>query len=362
MSRFQPRLSNVVVFALSCINYSFASPVAIAEPPGVSVIAAYEPVNIISIDELPPHPPFPTGGSTITDDGTTQTTTFNIPRDTVRKRRVNHVVSVSAPVNIVPIDRFPPGQLHTGGSSSTTNDGITQLTTYNIPRDTVRKRKVNDVVSVSAPVSIVPIDAFPPGQLRTDGNSSSTNDGTTVTTTFTYPGIVPLNRTRGTELLSLNNATLVQSDIDMGLNCEGSRLMCIGSTQMGVMHTLRDYMYAIPRGYRYYAGQKIACMKHNVYPSPWVTWGFYCAFMQGAIPADGVDGAEIELKMQQMIEHGCLGCGSVPFSPDNDPRISGILTVNYVRKSECEGLCYYAPPGVAADAVKVPKGMTLASP
>ena len=308
MSRFQPRLSSVVFFALFCINYSFASPVAIAERSRVSVIAAYEPVNIIPIDELPPHPPFSTGGSTITDDGTTQTTTFNIPRDTVRKRRVNDVVSVSAPVNLVPIDRFPPGQL------------------------------------------------------RTDGNSSTTNDGTTVTTTFTYPGIVPLNRTRGTELLSLNNATLAQSELDMGLNCEGSRIMCIGSTQMGVMHTLRDYMYAIPRGYRYYAGQKIACMKHNVYPSPWVTWGFYCAFMQGDIPADGVAGAEIELKMQQMIEHGCLGCGSVPFSSDNDPRILGILTVNYVRKSECEGLCYYAPPGVAANAAKVPKGMTLAGP
>ena len=131
---------------------------------------------------------------------------------------------------------------------------------------------------------------------------------------------------------------------------------------MGVMHTLRDYMYAIPTGYRYYTGQDIACMKHSVYPSPIISWGFYCAFMQGNIPAEGVDGTLIQLKMQQMIEHHCLGCGSVPFSDDNDPRTLGVLTVNYVRLSECEGLCYYKPPGTAADAVvKVPKGMTLAT-
>ena len=138
--------------------------------------------------------------------------------------------------------------------------------------------------------------------------------------------------------------------------------MCVGATQMGVMHTLRDYTYAIPVGYHYYAGQDIACMKHNVYPNPWITWGFYCVFMQGSIPAEGVDGAVIQLKLQQLIEHHCLGCGSVPFSDDNDPHLLGILTVNYVRQSECEGLCYYKPPGIAANAaVEVPKGMTLAS-
>ena len=137
--------------------------------------------------------------------------------------------------------------------------------------------------------------------------------------------------------------------------------MCVGAAQTGVMHTLRDYMYAIPQGYRYYAGQKIACMKHNFYPNPWITWGFYCAFMQGNISSDGEDGAVIQLKMQQMIEHHCLGCGSVPFSPDNDPETAGILTVNYVRESECEGLCYYVPPGTPKASVKVPQGMTLAS-
>ena len=398
MHRFhKPRFSIVVVFALFYINSSFASPVVNAKRSMVSLVAAYEPVKAIPTDEVPSHHPIPSGGnstrndrvnevvplsepvnvvpvdafppgqlitggsSSTTNDGTTLTTTYNIPRHRVRRRKVNEVSSVSEPVNVVPVDAFPPGQLITGGSSSTTNDGTTLTTTYNIPRHRVRRRKVNEVSSVSEPVNVVPVDAFPPGQLITGGSSSTTNDGTTVITTFT-PGHVmpnPANATKGTNYLSLINTNLTQPALDMGLNCEGSKLMCLGATQMGVMHTLRDYMYAIPRGYHYYAGQKIACMKHNVYPNPWMTWGFYCAFMQGNIPAEGVDGAEIELKMQQMIEHSCLGCGSVPFSPDNDPRPLGILTVNYVRKSECEGLCYYAPPGAAANAVKVPQGMTL---
>ena len=144
----------------------------------------------------------------------------------------------------------------------------------------------------------------------------------------------------------------------MGLNCEGSRIMCFGAAAAGVMHTLRDYMYAIPHGYHYYAGQKIACMKHS---TTWITIGYYCAFMQGNITPEGEDGAVIQLKMQQMIEHNCLGCGSVPFSSDNDPNTAGILTVNYVHESECEGLCYYVPPGTPENSVKVPKGMTLTS-
>ena len=81
--------------------------------------------------------------------------------------------------------------------------------------------------------------------------------------------------------------------------------------------------------------------------------------MQGNITPEGVDGAEIQLKMQQMIEHNCLGCGSVPISDDNDPNVAGILTVNYVRLSECEGLCYYVPPGGERGSVKVPEGMHL---
>lgn len=216
------------------------------------------------------------------------------------------------------------------------------------------------IVAASAPVHIIPIEKIPADALP--GKPVTTNDSETVTTTFMVPRAVSAKQRTtigGVELVSPSNQILDVSDFDKGLNCEGSKIMCIGANQMGVMHTLRDYMSAIPHGYRYYAGQNIACMKHEMYPSPWITWGFYCAFMQGNITDYGVDGALIQLKMQQMAEHHCLGCGSVPFSKDNDPRKSGILTVNYVSQSECEGLCYYVPPGTPSTSVKVPPHMTL---
>ena len=303
----KPRLSSAVFFALLFISFSTASPVANAERPRVSVIAASEPVNIIPVEDFPPEPSFQP--PTITNDGTTELTTFNVPRKVVRKRQSLPNAGASEPVRVVPNNELPPGQIF-GGSSNSTSDGTTVLTTFQEPATSSRGR-----------------------------NS----------------GINSVN------LLSVSNNTRELSELNMGLNCQGSVIMCVGAAQTGVMHTLRDYMYAIPQGYHYYAGQKIACMKHNFYPNPWITWGFYCAFMQGNISTDGEDGAVIQLKMQQMIEHHCLGCGSVPFSPDNDPEKSGILTVNYVRESECEGLCYYVPPGTPKASVKVPQGMTLAS-
>ena len=309
MSRFhKPRLSTAVVFALFCINSSFASPVASAARSRVSITAANQPVHIIPLGDSPP---------------------------------ALHLVTTSNPV--------------------TTDDGTTQTTTFDVPNDVVDKRQSLTIVSASQPVHIIPNDELPPG-LLSGGGSNTTDDGTTVTTTFTEPRAVSApqrNDTASVELVNSTTQTLAESDLDKGLNCQGSKIMCVGADQMGVMHTLRDYMYAIPHGYRYYAGQKIACMKHEVYPSPWISWGFYCAFMQGNISEEGEDGALIQLKMQQMIEHHCLGCGSVPISDDNDPRISGILTVNYVRQSECEGLCYYVPPGAPSNSVKVPQGMTL---
>ena len=313
MSRFhQPRLSIAIIYALFCINSSFASPVANADSSSLSIVDAVEPVNIIPIEDLPPERPFRSDESSTVNDGTTVTTTFKDPRNIAQRRNARALVSASEPVYVIPEGQIPSAQLLNTSGSSTNNDGNTVTTTYTTSRQL----------------------------LSTKSNATSS-----------------LN------LINTKNQTLADSEeLDMGLNCEGSRIMCVGSAQMGVMHTLRDYMYAIPPGYRYFAGQDIACMKHNVYPNPWITWGFYCAFMQGHnVSEDGVDGALIQLKMQQMIEHHCLGCGSVPFSDDNDPTVAGILTVNYVRQSECEGLCYYKPPGIANAAVKVPSGMTLAS-
>ena len=321
MFRFhRPRLSCAIVFALICSNTTFASPVIFREDSlGVGLHAP-------RADDL-------------------------------------HIIHASEPVNIIPIEDFPEAEaLGDGGIKNVSNDGTTVTTTYNTPRDVAPNTEQKSGSGASEPVNVLP--ASPKFNVTPSDTVNTHNDGTTVTTQYSTsnrnPSQTISNATDSLQLISTNNRSLLTQEVNMGLNCEGSRTMCIGADQYSVMHTLRDYMYAIPEGYRYYAGQDIACMVHHIYPYPYFTWGFYCAFMQGNIPAEGFDGAEIQLKMQQMIEHHCLGCGSVPFSPDNDPNTLGILTVNYVSKSECEGLCYYVPPGHPSNAA-VPKGMTLAS-
>ncbi|KAM0799777.1 hypothetical protein BDR22DRAFT_890063 [Usnea florida] len=317
MFRFhRPRISCAIVFALICSKTTFASPLTF-------------PVHSLRADHL-------------------------------------SIIDATEPVNIIPTEDLPePEALPDDGIANVSNDGTTVTTTYNTPRDVAPNTTEQDSVSgASEPVNVLP--ESPKFNVTSSDTVKTTNDGTTLTTDYSTSNRNLLqtksNATDGLHLISTNNRTLLAQDVNMGLNCEGSRAMCIGADQGQVMHTLRDYMYAIPDGYRYYNGQDIACMVHHVYPYGWITWGFYCAFMQGNIPAEGFDGATVQLKMQQMIEHHCLGCGSVPFSPDNDPNTLGILTVNYVSKSECEGLCYYVPPGYAPNpAVTVPKGMTLAS-
>ena len=316
MFRFhRPRLSCAIVFALICSKITFASPLTFHQPS-------------LRADDL-------------------------------------HIIHASEPVNIIPIEDFPEAEaLANGGINNVSNDGTTVTTTYNTPRDVAPNTEQESGSSASEPVNVLP--ESPKFNVTPSETANTHNDGTTVTTQYSTSdrnlSQTNSNATDSLQLISPNNRTLLAQEVNMGLNCQGSVTMCIGAVQGQVMHTLRDYMYAIPEGYRYYNGQDIACMVHHIYPYPYLRWGFYCAFMQGNIPADGFDGAEIQLKMQQMIEHHCLGCGSVPFSPDNDPNTLGILTVNYVSQSECEGLCYYVPPGQATNAkVTVPKGMTLAS-
>lgn len=57
------------------------------------------------------------------------------------------------------------------------------------------------------------------------------------------------------------------------------------------------------------------------------------------MPKTGVTGALVTRKLQELREHGCLVCGSVPLGGDNDPDVRGILTVNYIGGVVCKGLC-----------------------
>ncbi|KAL8724945.1 MAG: hypothetical protein Q9181_006605 [Wetmoreana brouardii] len=85
----------------------------------------------------------------------------------------------------------------------------------------------------------------------------------------------------------------------------------------------------------YAPGAHIVCM-----PQGTSFLGGICAFTQGNITAAGTSGHVIKQKLKQLHEHGCTLCGSVPLSAEgNDPDEEGILTVNYVRRRVCSGVC-----------------------
>ena len=84
----------------------------------------------------------------------------------------------------------------------------------------------------------------------------------------------------------------------------------------------------------YAAGVHIVCLPLGV-----VFPGGICAFTEGNIPNRGISGRSVKRKLKQLMEHGCDVCGSVPLAENNDPDEEGILTVNYVARGACEGLC-----------------------
>lgn len=64
-----------------------------------------------------------------------------------------------------------------------------------------------------------------------------------------------------------------------------------------------------------------------------------CLFLQGNVPAAGVNGSVVKARIADLNNHGCWFCGSVPLSGNNDPAETGILTSNYVLHAGCNGVC-----------------------
>lgn len=84
----------------------------------------------------------------------------------------------------------------------------------------------------------------------------------------------------------------------------------------------------------YAPGAKIICL-----PQGKSFLGGICVFTQGNVAALGTYGEVIKQKLRELSQHGCDVCGSVPIGDNNDPRESGILTVNYISGVACAGLC-----------------------
>lgn len=156
---------------------------------------------------------------------------------------------------------------------------------------------------------------------------------------------LPKNRS-----LSINSSSTAFLDKSLGINCRGSilcptHLEAFPPDYIGTFITITNGKARhCPRNYDcgplndtdfYLPNDLIVCI-----PQGKSFLGGICAFTQGNnVPATGVTGDLIKRRLQDLVDHGCHVCGSVPLSGDNDPDREGILTVNYVSGLSCNGLC-----------------------
>ncbi|KAI4091609.1 MAG: hypothetical protein LQ344_003960 [Seirophora lacunosa] len=83
----------------------------------------------------------------------------------------------------------------------------------------------------------------------------------------------------------------------------------------------------------YFRNEHIACAENALL-------GSICLFLQGSgVPDTGVPGFVVRRRVQDLLDHGCRFCGSVPVSGDNRPLAAGVLTSNYVLGKGCKGVC-----------------------
>ncbi|KAL6691475.1 killer toxin [Trichoderma pleuroticola] len=115
-----------------------------------------------------------------------------------------------------------------------------------------------------------------------------------------------------------------------GINCNGNSL-CGGVG--GRSTDILNYVQGINTGRTYQNGEHIACWESALGTG-------ICAFLQGT---GGITGDLIKVLVQDIVNHGCRVCGSVPVffnSGDNNSNDHGELTINYVGSTGgCNGLC-----------------------
>ncbi|KAK5996036.1 KP4 killer toxin [Cladobotryum mycophilum] len=129
------------------------------------------------------------------------------------------------------------------------------------------------------------------------------------------------------------SSIIAAAAMTIGVSAEG--INCHGSSNCGnvgfKLTWLRDQVAGIDDNRWWQNGQHIACWEN-------VAGTGFCAFLQNT---GGMPGRDIKRLMQELVNHGCGKCGSVPvfFPNDNDNSHHGILTVNYVFKPHCNGRC-----------------------
>ncbi|MCJ1258911.1 hypothetical protein MMC24_006745 [Lignoscripta atroalba] len=156
-------------------------------------------------------------------------------------------------------------------------------------------------------------------------------------------------------IFSLATSTFINSIAALGINCRGSLLCSPTRSEHPTGGLIPHFVDALTRGGSpfdvpggpiaddtvYYLGdpKHIACR-------PEEAGSGICLFMQGNVPAAGINGSVLKTRIIDLYNHECLYCGSVPLSGDNNPVEMGILTSNYVSQAACIGVCGFVRPQV----------------
>ena len=147
--------------------------------------------------------------------------------------------------------------------------------------------------------------------------------------------------------ISIYFQLLVHPVQTLGINCRGSVLCPDGRIKYPYLHLLVQIAKGgvdceSSAGFNcgpindtaiWAPGKHIICLPQEL------SIGGMCVFTQGNVTPLGITGDLIRKKLIELKHHGCLECGSVPLSDDNNPDTAGILTVNWVTSGVCWGLC-----------------------
>jgi hypothetical protein len=135
------------------------------------------------------------------------------------------------------------------------------------------------------------------------------------------PAPAPISAPEPITKRELRDATSVLARA-LGINCRGSSNCGVGAffhTPSAKLQDVRDAVAAGPEGI-WSNGQQIACKSHFT--------GRLCAFYQG-IGSRTFNKEQSVAYLDQLLEHKCDHCGSIPTDPGNDVT-KGQLTVNFV--------------------------------
>lgn len=142
---------------------------------------------------------------------------------------------------------------------------------------------------------------------------------------------IALPLTRGAAFSKPLNSALFKRE---GMNCQGSsECWYSGGFVQGNLSTLQGLVSGAQDDYLYNNGQRIACLDDGEGEG-------ICLFLQ--MTTGGVLGGDVKVLLQDLIDHGCTKCGSIPTGlPAGINDVSrGELTANYVTSTGgCNGLC-----------------------